>query len=120
MHHDLGATERPDARPPLYRASALYAHRFGGLSGSSTEQCFEFLPQHLVNVRHGSRNAEIGETGNPIALSAHAAGHDAGEMRQIRLDIERPAVQRHPTRHADTDGAIIAVATLDRPQDTSE
>ena len=45
---------------------------------------------------HAHRQAEIGEAGHAVARLRHAARHDAGEMRQLRLDVERDAVQRHP------------------------
>ena len=41
---------------------------------------------------------------NPVALFAHTAWHDAGEVREVRVHVDRNAVQRHPLFHADTDG----------------
>ena len=63
------------------------------------------------------RQAEIGEARHAVALLRHAARHDAGEMRQVRLDVERDAVQRHPLAHADADGGdlVLVAVALVRP-----
>ena len=60
----------------------------------------------------GAANAEIGQAGDAIALFADAARHDAGKMRQVRIDIERDAVQRHPLLHADADGGDLVLAAV--------
>ena len=38
---------------------------------------------------------------------AHAAGRDAGKMRQIRRDIERDPVEAHPLPQAHADGGDL-------------
>ncbi len=73
------------------------------------EQRLEFPAQHHVHFRHRHRNAEIGQTCDAVALFAHPARHDAGKMREVRLHIERHAVQRDPLRHADADGGDLVL-----------
>ena len=43
-------------------------------------------------------------------MLADAAGHDAAEMRKVRLDVDRDAVERHPVAHADADGGDLVFA----------
>src|SRR3954465_1999220 len=40
----------------------------------------------------------------------HAAGHDAGEMREIGSDIEADAMETHPAAHPDADGGDLVLA----------
>ena len=68
--------------------------------------------QNHVDLRHGDGHAEIGERGDAVARIGHAARHDAGEMRQVRLDVERKAVQRHPALDADADGGDLVLVSL--------
>ena len=50
-------------------------------------------------MRH--RQPEVDEARHPVA--ADAAGHDAGEMAEVRLDVDRYAVEADPAAHADAD-----------------
>ena len=52
------------------------------------------------------------KAGDAVALLAHPARHDAGKMRQVRIDIERHAVQRHPLFHADADGGDLVLVAF--------
>ena len=65
-----------------------------------------------VDLRHRTGHAEIGERGYAVALFGNAARHDAGEMRQIRRDVERKAVQRHPVPHADADRGDLVLGAF--------
>src|ERR1700760_2331297 len=56
--------------------------------------------------------AEVGEAGGAVALLVHPAGNDAAEMRQLRLYVQRDAVQRHPLLHADADGRDLVLVAL--------
>ena len=51
-------------------------------------------------------------------MLADAAGHDAGEMREVRLDVDRDAVERHPVAHADADGGDLVFARSPRRTQT--
>ena len=82
------------------------------------EQRLELAPHRHVDLGHADRQAEIGEARHAVALLRHAARHDAGKMRQVRLDVQRDAVQRHPLAHADADGGdlvLVAVALVGPP-----
>src|ERR1700739_2300942 len=61
--------------------------------------------------------AKIDQRGDAIARVDHAAGHDGGEMRQLRLNIERDAVERHPALQPDANGRdlVLEAVTLVRP-----
>src|SRR5262245_18273478 len=56
------------------------------------KQLLEFAPEHRVALRQRCRDAEIGQAGDAVARIGHAAGHDAGEMREVRRDVERNAM----------------------------
>ena len=63
-------------------------------------------------------HAEIGEAGHAVARVGDAARHDAGEVRQLRLDVDGDAVQRDPALHADADRGdlvLVAVALVGPP-----
>src|SRR6478752_7416787 len=75
----------------------------------------EALSQLEIDVLHRHRMAEIDEARDAEFCVLDAAGHDAGEMLQLRLDIDRNAVQRHPALqpHADRrDLVFMAVALV--------
>ena len=82
---------------------------------SRPEHRLELAPQHAVDLVHGRDDAEVGEAGD--ALAADAARHDAGEMLEHRIDVERDAVEGHPAPHADADGGdlVLAADALLRP-----
>ena len=44
--------------------------------------------------------------------SRHAAGHDAGEMREVRLDVQADAVEGHPAADPDADGGDLVLRGL--------
>ena len=48
----------------------------------------------------------------PRWASRDAAGRDAGKMRQVRLDVDRNAVERHPAPDADADGGDLVLGHL--------
>src|SRR5205823_10201465 len=58
----------------------------------------ETLLQGSIDRDQGQVLAEIGQAGD--AIFGDAARHDAAEMREVRSDVERKAVQRHPALHA--------------------
>src|SRR5215467_4663795 len=45
---------------------------------------------------------EIGEARDAVARIGDPARYDAGEVRKLRRDVERDAVQAHPVAQADT------------------
>src|SRR5258708_5942689 len=49
----------------------------------------EILLQRDIDVGHGCRNPQIGQTRN--AMAAYPARDDAGKMRQVRLHVQRHA-----------------------------
>ena len=51
--------------------------------------------------------AEIGEA---YTMSDDTAGHDAGEMLEIRRYVERQSVEADRPAHADTDGRNLVLA----------
>src|SRR5438270_13376968 len=55
------------------------------------EQLLEGLPERDVDIGHRHELAEIDQRGDAVAGIGDAAGHDAGEMRQLRLDIDGDA-----------------------------
>ena len=57
------------------------------------EQPLELPPQRHVDLRQRHRVAEIDQAGDAVARVGDAAGHDAGEVRQVRIDVERDAVR---------------------------
>src|SRR3546814_20551306 len=58
------------------------------------EHFLERRAQCRVGVGQRRRVAEIDQAGD--AVPADAAGHDAVEMRQLRLDVQGDAVEGHP------------------------
>src|ERR1700724_1082798 len=69
-------------------------------------------PQHRVDLRHRRRMAEVREARHAVALIGDAARHDAGEMREIGIDVERDAMQADPAPHADADGRDLVFPAL--------
>src|SRR5215475_15827128 len=84
------------------------------IAGNQPEQTLEFTLQQRVDLGHGHDAAEIGETGDPIRRLGDPAGHYSGVVREIAVDIERDAVQRHPAFDPDADGRdlVFVGATL--------
>ena len=60
------------------------------------EQRFEFAPQDYVNVGHRHRTPEIDQARDTKARVGYAAWHDAVKVREVRIDVERKPVHRHP------------------------
>ena len=56
---------------------------------SSSEDVLEGLLQRHVHIVHGHRQAQIDEAGDAVARVFDAARDDAGEVRQIRFDVDR-------------------------------
>src|SRR4029078_13200315 len=56
---------------------------------------------------------------SPKTRAPDSAGHDRGKMRQLRLDIDRDAVERHPTpqAHADRSDLVLKACALVGPLD---
>ena len=73
--------------------------------------------QRIIRVIHRDRQAEIDETCNTIALLADSAGHDAVEMREVWLNIQRNAVEGYPFAQADADcrDLVLEACALVRP-----
>src|SRR3569623_2571603 len=62
----------------------------------------------MVGLVQPHRKAEIDETGD--AVLAAAAGHDSGEVLQIRLDVQADAVERHPAAQFRPEGRDLVLA----------
>jgi len=94
----LCADERRSNRcfgPPRFR----YAEHF-----------LERLLQGEIEVGHGQGLAEIDQAGHAVARIGDAARHDAGEMGEVRIDVERDAVETHPALETDADGGDLVLA----------
>ena len=76
------------------------------------EDTLEGRPQDRIHLRHRHRDPEVDEARD--AVPPHAAGHDAGEMGEVRLDVEADAVERHPAPDADADGGDLVLGGLRR------
>src|SRR6266702_953029 len=61
------------------------------------------LPERDIDVGHGHGEAEVDQGGDAVTGIDDAAGHDRREMRKIRLDVDRDAVERDPAPQADAD-----------------
>src|SRR5690606_30619502 len=103
------------ARRPLVRHPAAARGRAASLSSARrlagdhrSEHPPEPGPQRLVGLVHRRRHAEVDQTGDAVLLDA--AGHDAAEMRQVRLDVQRYAVETDPAAHLDADGGDLVLA----------
>src|SRR3569833_3449498 len=79
--------------PPCWSLTAL------------TENLAEAALQGNIHVRHAGDNSEIGQAGH--AMLGHAAGHNAGEMRQVRVHIQRHAMQADPALDAHAQGGDL-------------
>src|SRR3990172_11021147 len=98
----------PRSRSPTTSACRSPASRCCRRRSRLAEQPLELAPQHPVDLRHRNDDAEIGEAGD--ALSTHSARDDAGIVLEIRIDVERDAVKRHPASDADADGGDLVRA----------
>ena len=72
------------------------------------------VPERDVDIRHGHGMAEIDQARDTIARVDDATGHDRGKMRQLRLDVDRDAVERHPAPQPHADRGDLVVADPDR------
>jgi len=68
--------------------------------------------QRFVKLLQRDRNPHLSQTGHRIF--ADSAGNDAAEMAEIRVDIDRKAVHRHPFADADTDRANLRFPPVGR------
>lgn len=92
----------------------VVARAVGGVD-AGTEYSDEACPQGGIRLVHADRQPQVDKAGD--AVPPDAAGHDAGEMAQIRLDVEADAVERHPATDADADGCdlVLGAVALVRP-----
>ena len=81
-------------------------------SRSRAEDLVEASPERQVEVGHRHRQAEVDEARHPVA--ADAAGHDAGEMPEVGLDVDRDAVEADPAAdaHADRGDLVLGRAAV--------
>lgn len=68
--------------------------------------------QRVVKLLQRDRNAQLGKAGHRIF--ADSAGDDAAKMAEIRVDIDRKAVHRHPFADADPDRANLGFPPVRR------
>ena len=94
-------------------------HRCGQARFCCAEHLLKSLPQRDVDIRHGREVTEIGEAGDTKARVGDAAGDDRVKVREIRLDVDGNAVERHPAPepHADRSNLVLEVYALVRPPD---
>ena len=92
------------SRAPAYPRLRLRRQR------RRAEQPLELPPQHHVDLRQRHDVSEIHQTGHAIARIRDAARHDAGEMRKLRIDVERDAVQADPALEPDADRGDLVFA----------
>src|SRR5690606_14757433 len=72
------------------------------------EAALEGGAQRDVDLRHGNELPQVLEARH--ALVRNAAGNDAVEMAEIRRDVERYAVEAHPTGNAHPNGSDLVLA----------
>ena len=72
-----------------------------GRDGRHPKNRLEGGPHRRVDLRLARRDAEIDERRHPVFVDA--AGHDALKMAEVRLDVDRHAMKRHPFAHAHAD-----------------
>ncbi len=117
---------RPERSPASLRKPSWKTHvrpivsaRSGGqlaqlwLAGSSwAEHNLERRPKRRVRLRQGRSAAEVGQAGDAVVGFSDAARDDAGKMGEIRVDVERDAVKRHPAPHAHANGGDLVLGRL--------
>ena len=69
--------------------------------GLCPEDLIEAAAQGDIDIGHGDGQAHIHQTCD--AMLRDAAGHDSGEMLQIRFHVDRNSVETHPFTQADPD-----------------
>src|SRR5689334_4750525 len=67
----------------------------------------EGLGQGDVEVGHADRQAEIDQRGD--AMLADAAGHDAGIVAEVGLEVDRQPMERHPMTDAHPNGGDLVL-----------
>src|SRR5262249_46561239 len=67
------------------------------------EQALEMPAQHGIDFRHRYRVTEVCEAGHAIACIGDPARYNSAEVSEVRIDVEREAMQRHPAFHANAD-----------------
>ena len=93
---------------PISSASATA--EAGRARSGGPEHVVEGWPQRQVEVGHRDRQAEVDEAGH--AVVADAAGHDAGEVPELGLDVDRDAVEATQRRTRTPIAAILSSAGL--------
>ncbi len=101
-HSDWAPLTEADALAALHTDSqvdlAIVADRVaGGVSLHSfvdgrAEQVLEFLPQHHVDLRQSYELPEIDKAGDAEAWVGDTARHNAGEVRELGINVEGDAV----------------------------
>src|SRR5262249_32172430 len=76
------------------------------------EDGLEGPPQGGIHVLHARRDSKRGEACDAKARIAHPAGHDAGEMIELRIDVDAYAVKGDPMAKPHPDGGNLVLATV--------
>ena len=76
-------------------------------SGRSARRLLEGRPHHRINLGHRHGDPQVDEARD--AVLGDAAGHDAGEMGQVRLHVQADAMEAHPPADADSDGGDLVL-----------
>src|SRR6185436_386891 len=96
----------PDAAPSLRCVAQILL-----------EHLFERATQRHVELRHRDEIAKLRQRGDAERLLADPARHDAAEMTEIGIDVDRDAVERHPAPHPHADGGDLVLAAVMRDPD---
>ena len=82
----------------------------GPIGAERPKRLLECGSKRPIHALHVGVNAERGEAGD---WRVQPARHDAGEMLQIRIDVEADAVEAHPMADTDADARDLGLADKD-------
>src|SRR5580692_5803626 len=74
------------------------------------EHLVESFRQRDIEIGQGDQQSEVDQRGH--AMVGDAAGHDSRVVRQVGLDVDRNAVERHPVADAHADGGDLVLARM--------
>src|SRR5206468_8718855 len=96
IYCDLRAVSRPANRADN-SLKRQHPSRLFALTVQTIEKWTETALQAGINLHHGDLFPQFLDACD--AKFGDAARHDAAEMSEVRSDVQRKAVKRHPTLH---------------------